>query len=175
MNKTDLFGLLFLLSIMFGMAVVQRVDQKTVSAAPISLSIPPAEIMPVFTEDEVECVRRVVYGEARGESYQVQLAVAATVVNRSLSGKWPTDLCGVVKQPKQFVGYRTVITLYNSADVEAWDDALEAAHVATSYYGTLSDDYRRMIFFHSTSLKTDWQSRHTLIQKIGGLVFYAQT
>jgi N-acetylmuramoyl-L-alanine amidase len=44
----------------------------------------------------------VVYGEARGEPYAGQVAVAAVVLNRVASSKFPNSIAGVVYQPGAF-------------------------------------------------------------------------
>ena len=46
----------------------------------------------------VNLLARVVYGEARGEPYTGQVAVAAVVLNRVKSSKFPNSLSGVVYQ-----------------------------------------------------------------------------
>lgn len=48
------------------------------------------------------CLATVVYLEARGESYQGQMAVAEVVMNRVKSDKYPDSVCAVAKQKGQF-------------------------------------------------------------------------
>lgn len=50
----------------------------------------------------VNLLARVVYGEARGESYTGQVAVAAVVLNRVKSSKFPNTISGVVYQSGAF-------------------------------------------------------------------------
>ena len=45
-----------------------------------------------------KCLANAVYFEARGESLRGQIAVAQVVLNRSFSGYYPGDVCGVVYQ-----------------------------------------------------------------------------
>lgn len=157
------------------MLVCQMAQQPEHAAAQtVELSTPLERSELPFTTREIECVRRTVYGEAKGEPYQVQLAVAATIVNRSLSANWPDDLCKVVRQPNQFQGYSSVITLYGDAEIEAWDTALQASIVATTFYGTLPLDYRRALYFH-TAGKGDWRKQHALLWTIGRMTFYGKS
>lgn len=73
----------------------------------LSIVIPVPEIVvsPAFTKEEVKCAADMVFGEARGEPFQGQVAVAAVAIRRSLSVKYPYDLCKVVTEPNQFYGY----------------------------------------------------------------------
>ena len=50
----------------------------------------------------VNLLARVVYGEARGEQYTGQVAVAAVVLNRVKSSKFPNSISGVVYQSGAF-------------------------------------------------------------------------
>ena len=50
----------------------------------------------------VNLLARVVYGEARGEPYTGQVAVAAVVLNRVKSSKFPNSISGVVYQNGAF-------------------------------------------------------------------------
>ena len=50
----------------------------------------------------VNLLARVVYGEARGEPYPGQVAVAAVVLNRVKSSKFPNTIAGVVYQSGAF-------------------------------------------------------------------------
>ena len=52
-----------------------------------------------------EKVARIVFGEARDESYESQLAVAYTVVNRVNHAGYPNTLDGVINQ-KYTGGYQ---------------------------------------------------------------------
>ena len=51
---------------------------------------------------KVNLLARVVYGEARGEPYTGQVAVAAVVLNRVKSSKFPNTISGVVYQSGAF-------------------------------------------------------------------------
>ncbi len=50
-------------------------------------------------DEQTNCLATAVYFESRGESLEGQLAVAHVVMNRAASGRYPSDWCGVVKQP----------------------------------------------------------------------------
>jgi spore germination cell wall hydrolase CwlJ-like protein len=55
------------------------------------------DVGPQFNR-ELDCLAQNIYYEAATESYEGKLAVAQVTVNRTNSGKFPTSICGVVKQ-----------------------------------------------------------------------------
>ena len=54
------------------------------------------------TESEAYLLARLVHGEARGESYTGKVAVAAVVLNRVRSSRFPNTLAGVIYQSGAF-------------------------------------------------------------------------
>ncbi len=55
-----------------------------------------------ISSSELNILARCVYGEARGEPYAGQVAVAAVVLNRVRSSKFPNTVSGVIYQPGAF-------------------------------------------------------------------------
>jgi hypothetical protein len=61
----------------------------------------PAERLGLDAEGRAKsekCLAEAIYFEARGEEVRGQMAVAQVVLNRVFSGKYPTNVCGVVYQ-----------------------------------------------------------------------------
>lgn len=52
--------------------------------------------------DELDLLARIIYGEARGESYEGQVAVGAVVMNRVASTGFPNAVKAVIEQPRAF-------------------------------------------------------------------------
>lgn len=71
----------------------------------VAIPVPPAKEQPVFSQEELKCAADMVAGEAGSESFKGRAAVAAVAIRRSLSAKWPDDLCDVVRELNQFYGY----------------------------------------------------------------------
>ena len=74
---------------------------------------------------DVDLLARVVYGEARGEPYEGQVAVAAVILNRVRSASFPNTISGVVYQPGAF----DVVSdgqIYLSPDSTAYKAARDA-------------------------------------------------
>lgn len=83
-----------------------------------------------YSSADVTLLARVIYGEARGESYTGQVAVAAVVLNRIKSSSFPNTVSAVVYQPYAFtavmdgqINYTPNQTAYNAAKaaINGWD------------------------------------------------------
>jgi len=55
-----------------------------------------------YTEKDLKMMANAVYGEARGEPYEGQVAVAAVILNRVKSSEFPNTPTGVIFQPGAF-------------------------------------------------------------------------
>jgi len=55
-----------------------------------------------LTEKDMKLMANAVYGEARGEPYEGQVAVAAVILNRVKSSEFPNTASGVIFQPGAF-------------------------------------------------------------------------
>ena len=120
------------------------------------------------TNEDIHCLATTVYYEARSESLAGQLAVANVVLERSKSGRFPKDLCGVVKQAGQFSfvkGGRLPSAPNNAGQ---WQTAKAIAHIAMD--GSWANPVQGALFFHSSRVSPGW--RHERITRIGGHVFY---
>jgi N-acetylmuramoyl-L-alanine amidase len=82
------------------------------------------------------CLAGAIYFESKGEPLAGQLAVANVIINRSKSGRFPTNVCSVVKQRGQFsfvrggqipsidegrAAYRTALAVAKIALAAAWE------------------------------------------------------
>lgn len=55
-----------------------------------------------YSNADIELLARLIYGEARGESYEGQVAVGAVVMNRIKSASFPNTMSGVIYQRYAF-------------------------------------------------------------------------
>jgi len=83
-----------------------------------------------LSESEMEIMAKIIYSEARGESYKGQVAVGAVVMNRIQSDEFPDTIQGVVFQKNAFTavsdgqyGMKPNRTAYRAAldAVRGWD------------------------------------------------------
>lgn len=79
-------------------------------------------------ERNVELLARAVNGEARGEVYEGQVAVAAVILNRVDHPSFPNTIAGVIYQPGAFTavsdGQIDVPISHNSTVYKACQDAM---------------------------------------------------
>ena len=119
-------------------------------------------------DDALRCLAGAIYFEAKGEPLSGQLAVADVILNRTKSGRFPGDVCGVVKQRGQFsfvrggsiptidsnrAGYRTAIAVAKVALRAAWENPASNA-----------------LFFHARQVTPGWGL--TKVAAIGNHIFY---
>lgn len=55
-----------------------------------------------YTVEEIEMLAKLVYGEARGESFEGKVAVASVALNRLKSSTFPQTVKGVIFEPRAF-------------------------------------------------------------------------
>lgn len=89
-----------------GIAPVPVAPVTPIAAAPratfASLADAVAAQDGLIEDEHVRCLASTVYFESQGQPLAGQLAVAQVVLNRIKSGRFASDVCGVVKQRGQF-------------------------------------------------------------------------
>jgi N-acetylmuramoyl-L-alanine amidase len=118
---------------------------------------------------ELECLAGTIYFESKGEPIEGQLAVAEVVLNRTKSGKFPTTICGVVKQRHQFSFVRGGRFPPIARNTPAWRKAVAIAHIALD---DLADSRAQTaMFFHATYVRPAWRGLKRVAQ-VGRHIFY---
>lgn len=117
--------------------------------------------------DDQRCLAGAIYFEARGESLAGQLAVANVIINRTKSGRFPSDMCGVVKQRGQFSFVRggEIPSVRNMA---AYRTAMAVAKVAIE--ASWASPAPQALYFNSSGRRPG--GRLTRVAMIGNHVFY---
>lgn len=124
------------------------------------------------------CLARNVYFEARGEPVAGQFAVAHVTMNRTASGRFPDSVCGVVYQKnwdplrRRFVGAFswTELDALPVPTAEEWERAWKVAEAV--YYGHEPPVLEGALFFHATHIKPEWAKEKRRVARIGNHVFY---
>jgi N-acetylmuramoyl-L-alanine amidase len=114
------------------------------------------------------CLARNVYFEARGEPEAGQYAVAEVTMNRKASGVYPRTVCGVVYEKSAFSW--TSYGALPDPSGEAWARAQEIAEDV--YYGRHQPVLNGALFFHATYVKPEWAAERRRIARIGNHIFY---
>ena len=119
---------------------------------------------------EATCLATAVYFESMGEPLEGQLAVAQVVINRAKSGRYPSSLCGVVKQKAQFSFVRGGRFPRIDVGCEAWRKAQAIARIAgASMAKILPAD---VLWYHADYVAPGWGRRLARVEKIGAHIFY---
>lgn len=112
---------------------------------------------------DVNLLARCVYGEARGESYKGQVAVAAVILNRVESSSFPNSIAGVIYQPGAF-------SVVNDGQINLSPDAtaIKAAKDAMNGY----DPTNGCIYYYNPDKTSNqWIRSRPIITRIGRHVF----
>ncbi len=116
----------------------------------------------VFTEDDRYLLANLIYCEAGNQPYEGQVAVGAVVINRVLSGAFPSTIPGVIYQHNQFEPAMTGRLALALSRNDATPACYAAADAAMAGQTTVSD----CIFFRTPIPQV------TPRYVIGGHIFY---
>ena len=112
---------------------------------------------------DLEYLARTIYGEARGESFEGKVAVAAVVLNRVESGQYGNSIREVIFQMGAFSAVSD-----GQYNLQPDDASYEAAREALNG----SDPTSGAIYFWNPNTATDsWVYTRTVIRTIGNHVF----
>ncbi len=116
-----------------------------------------------YSQEDLNWLAKAVYGEARGESYQGQVAVAAVIINRLESNKFPNTIKGVIFEPLAFtaVADGQIYLTPNSTAIKA---AREAINGSDPSGGAL-------YYWNPAKATSKWIWSRPIIKKIGNHVF----
>jgi N-acetylmuramoyl-L-alanine amidase len=115
------------------------------------------------TRSELDLLARAVFSEARGETFQGQVAVAAVIINRVLHPEFPNSINGVIFEPWAFTAVH---------DGQFWLTPNQTAYVAVREALNGSDPSRGAIFYYNPITATNqWIRSRPIILQIGRHVF----
>lgn len=116
-----------------------------------------------ITNEELLLLSKLITGEARGESYEGQLAVAAVVVNRVKDSRFPDNIKDVIYQKNAFS-----VVKDGSINIKPTESAYKAAQEAL--YG--EDPTNHAIYFWNPDIATcKWIKTLNPYMRIGNHVF----
>jgi N-acetylmuramoyl-L-alanine amidase len=116
-----------------------------------------------FTDNDLQMMANAVYGEARGEPYDGQVAVAAVIINRIKSQSFPNTIYGVIFQPGAFTAV---------ADGQIWLTPNEKARQAVEDAINGWDPTGGCIYYFNPDTATSkWIWTRTQIKTIGKHIF----
>jgi len=150
--------------------VVQALpESQTADAASLAELV---ETMPADAplSRDLQSLAEAIYFEARGEPLAGQLAVGAVVVNRTTSGRYPSDYCSVVTQPGQFSFVRQGRIPSPDENSLAWSNARAMAQIA--HRDLWQSAAGEALFFHARYVRPGWARTKVQLATIDSHVFY---
>lgn len=116
-----------------------------------------------FSQNDIQLMANAVYGEARGEPYEGQVAVAAVILNRVASPSFPNTVSGVIFEPRAFTAV---------ADGQIWltpnDTAKRAVLDAINGWDPSSN---ALYYFNPDTATSPWIWTRPQIKQIGKHIF----
>ncbi|WP_245680563.1 spore cortex-lytic enzyme [Bacillus marinisedimentorum] len=116
-----------------------------------------------FSSNDIQLMANAVYGEARGEPYEGQVAVAAVILNRVNSPTFPNTVSGVIFEPLAFTAV---------ADGQIWltpnDTAKRAVIDAINGWDPSSN---ALYYFNPNTATSSWIWSRPQIKQIGKHIF----
>jgi len=124
---------------------------------------------PAVDPKQHECLALNIYHEARGERVEGQIAVAQVTINRVDHDEWPSTICEVVYEPKQF-SWTHLVKQQTPQDNRAWRKARVIARDVM--IGNVEDPTNGAVFYHANYVNPDWAEYMDLSKVIGNHLFY---
>ena len=116
-----------------------------------------------YSSSDVKLLARLIFAEARGESYQGQVAVGAVVLNRVKNPSFPNTISGVIYQPYAF-------TCVNDGQINLSPNqtALNAARDAMNGW---DPSYGSLYYYNPKIATSSWIYSRPTVVTIGNHVF----
>lgn len=116
-----------------------------------------------FSQNDIQLMANAVYGEARGEPYVGQVAVAAVILNRVNSASFPNNVSGVIFEPRAFTAV---------ADGQIWLTPNEQAKKAVlDALNGMDPTGDAIYYFNPDTATSGWIWTRPQIKKIGKHIF----
>lgn len=142
------------------------------SIATIDLPLPKLATKPSYTEKELYCVARTVYGEARGESDYGKHLVAMVIINRAISSRKQSSLCQITSAPNQFVGAGVSVSLNNEAAFRSFMRSVDISRETLDRYVYYPTEEKALLYFHSNLRDPHWVRGHAFAFQEGRHRFF---
>jgi len=114
-------------------------------------------------QSTLEQLAHIIYSEARGESFEGQIAVGSVVMNRLNSSAFPDSISEVIFQPGQFTAVD---------DGQYWLTPNKSAYDAAQEALKGTDTTKGALFYYNPELATSsWSKARAKIKKIGNHIF----
>lgn len=133
------------------------------TAAKMGISLNSSSGSSGYSSNDRYLLAKVIYAEARGESYTGQVAIGAVVLNRVEDSRFPNTIAGVIYQPWAF-------TAVNDGQINLEPDqtAYQAADDALNGW---DPTYGSVYYYNPATATSKWIWSTTYVTQIGNHIF----
>ncbi len=139
------------------------VGAKTLAALGISSGSSSSSTSSTYSDSDVNLLAKLIYGEARGESYVGQVAVGAVVMNRIKSASFPNTMAGVIYQSYAF-------TAVSDGQINLTPNAT-AKKAAQDAMNGWDPTYGAIYYYNPATATSSWIFSRSTTVTIGNHVF----
>ena len=147
----------------YGLVQDGIVGPLTAAKMGISVSGSGAGSSSKYNNNDRYLLAKVIYAEARGESYTGQVAIAAVVLNRVEDSRFPNTVAGVIYQPWAFTAVND-----GQINLEPNQKAYQAADDALNGW---DPTYGSVYYYNPQTATSKWIFTTTYVTQIGKHIF----
>lgn len=125
--------------------------------------------LPELDPKQHNCLALNIYHESRSERVEGQIAVAQVTLNRVAHNEWPSTICEVVYDSKQF-SWTHMVKDHAPKEKKAWEKSKIIARDVM--IGNVADPTNGATFYHANYVNPYWIKEMTLSKVIGNHLFY---
>ena len=164
---------MIVVSVAIGVAVLTHLLSTSPEAAPNYINL-----------EELDCMAKNIYFEARNEATVGQLAVGQTVINRVQSSRFPNTICGVVHQGVHtkdgfplknrchFSWYCDGFHDEPRKNSRSWYRSVELAQIMLINKQWMIDVIDGATHYHADYVDPKWNREKRMVVRIGSHLFY---
>jgi len=129
------------------------------------------KLHPSYTEEDLWCLAKNIFHEAGVESDLGKYAVAQVTLNRVEHTRWPSSICGVVMDPKQFSWTLDKKLTSSQPKGKNWDRSLAIAEDVLEN-GVKIKMLENALFYHAVYVNPFWSKKKERVAQIDRHIFY---
>ncbi len=133
------------------------------TAAKMGISVKAGTSSSSYNSNDRYLLAKVIYAEARGESYTGQVAIGAVVLNRVEDSRFPNTVAGVIYQPWAFTAVND-----GQINLEPNQKAYQAADDALNGW---DPTYGSIYYYNPQTATSKWIRTTTYVTQIGKHIF----
>ena len=141
----------------------------TAIAVTLQLGVGELETTTTPRPQDINCLAKNIYHEARGEPVEGQIAVAQVTLNRVRSGEFGSSICKVVYAKNQFSW--TLDKRKKVKSTKEWDASMALAIEVLK--GNSQIPNFNALYFHTKHIRPKWAKSKTKVTIIANHIFYS--